>query len=48
MIGAIEHHHKDVFRYIICRDEGTTGRFEVKVYKNAVDDSGAGVMIHSR
>jgi hypothetical protein len=34
MIGAIEHHHQDSFRYLIYKDEGQTGRFEVTVYKD--------------
>ena len=48
-IGAIEHHHKDQFRYILYKDEGTTGRFEWTVYKDSNDDTGNnGVLIHSR
>lgn len=38
MIGAIEHHHKDDFRYLIYKDEGQTGRFEVTVFKDQIND----------
>lgn len=50
LIREIENVHKDRFRYLVCRDEGTTGRFECTVFPDQVDDSDPlkGVLIFSK
>lgn len=50
MISAIEGREPDLFRYLVCKDEGTTGRYEVTVFKDRFDLAGSnkGVLVHSK
>lgn len=50
LVREIEAVEPDQFRYIVCRDEGTTGRFECTVYPNQVSDEDPlkGILIFSR
>ncbi len=47
-IGEIEKKYEGQFQYNLFRDPKTSGRLEVTVYLNSKDDSGEGILIHSK
>ncbi len=44
----IEGKFPNLYQFNSYKDPGTTGRFEVTLYKNSKDDSGEGELIHSK